>query len=510
MVEAEHATGLCEELLRSLPGPGEPRILWGLRRELGANDDLRVDDASQRGTGPWLVYLCTLQDDQRFWAEISKPVESALRRADGSVGHLWPTAKRAGSAADAAAAVLQGATAIVLGGEAEGTLLYSVARHPHRGIEQPTSEPVIVGPKEAFVEDLDTNLALMRGWLPHASLRIEIVHIGRRTKTRIAVLYLEDVVRPGLVKALLQGLYRIRTDAIRTDRQVAEYLTSGSLTPFPLSESSERVDSVAAAVAGGRAAIFVEHSPFPFLVPTTYFEFQKDSEAGLGGPLVAGFVRTMRHLGQLLAVTAPGLVVALLSANPGPLRTELAATLLVTRVGLPYPVFPEMFVMMLVVDIFSEATAQAPGGIGTALSIVGTLIIGQISVQARLVSELVMIVAAATSMGSFLALRYQFSYAIRIWKYVILGLSGVLGLFGWIAGIMFLVGHLASLKSAGLPYLAPLAPLNVRSFLWGAVTRPNHPQDTRRSPVWSPMDSARAKAVPPEPSGNETPGGPAS
>ncbi len=510
MVGAEHAIGLCEELVRSLPEPGEPRILWEIRRELGGNDDLRVDDAGQRGTGPWLVYLHTMQDDQRFWQEIAKPVVSALGRADGSVGRLWPTAKRAGGAAEAVAAILQGSTAIVLGGEAEGSLLYSVARHPRRAIEKPTSEPVIVGPKEAFVEDLDTNLALMRGWLPHATLRIEMVHVGRRTRTRVAVLYLEDVVRPGLVKALLQGLYRIRTDAIRTDRQVAEYLTDGSLTPFPLAESSERVDSVAAAVADGRAAVFVAHSPFPFLVPTTYFEFQKNSEAALGGPLVAGFVRTMRHLGQLLAVTAPGLVVALLSANPGPLRPELAATLLVTRVGLPYPVFPEMLVMMVVIDIFNEATSQAPGGIGTALSIVGTLIIGQISVQARLVSELVMIVAAATSMGSFLALRYQFSYAIRIWKYVILGMSGVLGLFGWIAGIMFLVGHLASLKSAGVPYLAPLAPLNPRAFLWGALTRPNRPQDTRRSPVWAPVDSTSAKAVPPEPTANKTPGGPAS
>ncbi len=419
--------------------------------------------------------------------EVEAPLAKALRHGGADLDTLWPTAKQAEAAPDVAEGILKGNVAIVVG-TGEECLLYDAARHPGRPIEQPTTEPVIVGPKEAFVEDLDTNLALLRGWFPDPSLRIEIVRVGRRSKSRIAVAYLRDVVRPGLVPVIQDGLSRIRTDSLRTDWQVAEYLTSGSLTPFPLAESTERPDKVAQALADGWVAILVEHSPFPFILPTTFFEFQKDTEEALPGPIVTAFARAVRQLGAFLAVTAPGLVVALLSANPGPLRPELAATLAVTRVGLPYPVFPEMLLMMIVVDIFNEATAQAPGGVGNAISIVGTLIIGQISVRARLVSELVMIVAASTALGTFLTLRYQFSYALRIWKYPILLLSGITGLFGWVAGILFLVVHLASLKSAGVPYLAPLAPLQPRSLLYRLLTRQNRAQSIRRPAMWEPAD----------------------
>ena len=458
---------------------------------LGGNDDFCVAAAGPDGSGPWLLYLRSLVAPKRLWEEILAPLTAALRAGE-RLNSLWPTAQHAETAAEAAEGILRGSTAIVFGPSmAEGCILYDVAHHPGRAVEQPKTEQVIVGPKEAFVEGLDTNLALLRAWFPDTSLRVEIVRVGRRSQSRIAVTYLQDVVRSGLVPAVLDGLRRIRTDSVRTDWQVAEYLTSGSLTPFPLAESTERPDKVAEALADGRVAVFTEHSPFPFLLPTTVFEFQTDAEAALPGPLVTAFIRSLRHLGTFLAVTMPGLVVSLLSANPGPLKPELAHTLSLTRIGLPYPVFPEILVMMIIVDVFNEATAQAPGGVGNALAIVGTLIIGQISVAARLVSELVMIVAAATSLGSFLTLRYQFSYPVRMLKYPILALSGITGLFGWVAGALFLVVHLASLKSAGVPYLAPLAPLHAQALVSQDLARKSRPGVRRRSPVWEPADPVR-------------------
>ena len=487
--DAAHIVRHCEGALRVLPRPGEPPLVQRLRGDLGANDDFRVHGAPRDGSRVWLLYLEPLVDQRRLREEIEAPLAAALRAGHRGLEALWPTACCAESPAVATSGVLQGNVAIVLGPETgDCCLLYDVAQRPGRPVGEPKTEPVMVGPKEAFVENLDTNLALLRGWVPDASLRIDIVHVGRRTKSRIAVAYLRDVVRPGLVPLILDGLRRIRTDEIRADWQIAEYLTAGSLTPFPLAESTERPDKVAQALTDGRVAVFTEHSPFPFLLPTTFFEFQKNSEAALPGPVITAFIRALRQGGAFLAVTAPGLVVALLSANPGPLSPELALTLIMTRLGLPYPVFPEMLLMMLVVDIFNEATVQAPGGIGNAISIVGTLIIGQISVQARLVSELVMIVAASTALGSFLTLRFQFSYALRIWKYPILFLSGVTGLFGWVAGLLFLIVHLASLKSAGVPYLAPLAPLRPRSLLYRVVARQSRPQTVRRPPEWGPAD----------------------
>ncbi len=486
--DAEALIHRCEAALRAVPRPGEPPLVRQMRAELGSNDDFRVQDAGQRGSGPWLLYLHPVVDPQRLRQEVDAPLAAALRRGQARLDDLWPSADRAATSADAVLAVLRGNVAIVLGPAPSDCLLYDVTHQPSRAVEQPTTERVVVGPKVAFVENLETNLALQRGWFPDASLRVETVTVGRRGKSRVAVIYLEDVVRPGLVPLIRDGLRRIRTDMIRTSWQIAEYLAAGSLTTFPLAESTERPDKVASALSDGRAAIFVEHCPFALLLPTSVFEFQTDSESALPGPTVTTFIRFLRYLGTFLALVAPGLTVSLLSSNPGPLRPELASALAVTRVGLPYPVFPEILLMMIVVDIFNEATAQAPGGVGTALSIVGTLIIGQISVSARLVSELVMIVAAATSLGSFLTLRYQFSYSVRIWKYPILLLSGVTGLFGWVAAMLFLLVHLSSLKSAGAPYLSPLAPMQPRSLLYHVASRQPRPRSTARPSQWRPRD----------------------
>ena len=486
--DAEHLIHRCEGVLRTLPRPGEPLLVRLLRAELGGNDDFVVHGAGPGEAGPWVIYLDSLVDPRRLRDEVEAPLATALRLGGGGPGGLWPGAPRATTAAGASQGILHGHVGIVVDHGGRECILYEAARSPGRAVEQPTTEQVMAGPKEAFVENLDTNLALLRGWFPDASLRLEIVRVGRRGRSRVAVAYLDDVVRPGLVASILDGLRRIRTDVIRADWQIAEYLTSGSLTTFPLAESTERPDKVAQALSGGRVAVFTEHSPFPFIVPTTIFEFQTDAEGALPGPIVTSFIRLLRHGGTFLAVTGPGLVVSLLSANPGPLRPELAQALTLTRAGLPYPVFPEMLLIMIVVDVFSEATSQAPGGVGHALSIVGTLIIGQLSVAARLVSELVMIVAAATAIGAFLTLRYQFSYSVRIWKYPILILSGVTGLFGWVAGMLFLVVHLASLKSAGVPYLSPLGPLHPRVALSQVVTRKRRPYSFRRPAIWRPAD----------------------
>jgi hypothetical protein len=485
--DAEALIHRCEQLLRALPRLGEPSVVRQLRATLGGSDDFCVEEAGP-GTGPWVVYLHALVDPQRLQEDVQAPLAEALHRGQGVVAGLWPGAAHALTATQAARALLRGMVAVVSGPRVQDCVLIDVSHHPGRAVGEPTTEKVVVGPKVGFVEKLETNLALVRGLFPDPSLRLETLLVGRRSRSRVAIAYLQDVVRPGLVPLVRAGLRRIRTDMLRDSWQVAEYLTAGSLTPFPLAESTERPDKVEEALSDGRVAIFVEHTPFALLLPTSIFEFQADSESALPGPVVTTFIRTLRYMGTFLALIAPGLTVALLSANPGPLRPELAATLAVTRAGLPYPVFTEMLLMMLVVDIFNEATAQSPGGVGTALSIVGTLIIGQISVSARLVSELVMIVAAATSLGSFLTLRYQFSYAVRIWKYPILVLSGVTGLFGWVAGVLFLLVHLASLKSAGVPYLAPLAPLAPRALTYHVATRPIRPRDTSRPSHWQPQD----------------------
>lgn len=491
MEDAVHIGDLCDAVIRRLPQWGEPLVVLQLRLNLGADSEFRVDAAGPDGSGPWLVYLDSVVDRQRFHREVLQPLAAARTPSAA----MWPAAIRPTALPDLQSAILEGYVGIILGNPPDQWLAHDVGRHRARSVAEPSTEKALVGPKEGFVEHINTNLALMREWLPDESFQIRTVEIGRRSHQTVAVCYVRDVVRPGLVPRILKGLRRIRTDFVRDSLEVAEYLVQGSASTFPLVEPTERPDRAVAAILEGRVAILVERSPFALLLPATLLEFHKDSDSALPGPIVTAFVRGLRLVGSYVGVFLPGFLVALLTVNSAPLRPPLALAVSQSRSGLPYPVATEMLFMLVVVDVFTEATAQQPGGVGNALTIVGTLIIGQMAVAARLASELVMIASAAAVIGSFLTLRYHFGHALRIWKYPVLLLSAVAGLLGWVAGGLLLATHLASLKSAGVPYLAPLGPLNLRALATGAWGRAARPRD-RRPPTWKPQDPTRSSPGP--------------
>ena len=402
------------------------------------------------GGGFGLAFVETLTDTQRLWTEVVKPITS------GDLRPLpFPQAQRVRTPHNLQHRLLAG-WAVVLP-PAGPPMAYDVQGLQQRPVGEPTTEQQIIGPKEAFVENLDTNVGLIRNRLRDPALRIQYFTVGRRSRTRVALVYLADVARPELVERVRAGLERIAVDFIRTAMDVAELTFQHGWTIFPLVEQSERPDRATQGLSDGRLALVVEGAPFVILVPVTFSDFQQDGESALPGPAVTLFIRLLRLCGLFLALALPGLYVAVLATDPLILPVPLAITLASARLAIPYPVATETVLMLFVADILAEANAQAGAAIGNALSIVGTLIVGQLMVQAHLASTLLMIVVAASIMGSFLTLKFQLSYGIRLGKYVLVLLAAIGGLLGWFTGILILLVHMATLESAGVPYLAPLA-----------------------------------------------------
>jgi hypothetical protein len=362
-----------------------------------------------------------------------------------------------------------------------------------RQVAEPTTERMIVGPKEAFVENLDTDVGLVRNRLRDPRLRVEFHTVGRRSRTRVALLYVQDVTSRDLVVRTREGVRQIGVDHVRTAMDLGELIFGHSLTPFPLAEQTERPDRAAQALAVGRLCLLVEGAPFALLVPVTFFEFQKDGEGAVQGALATAFVRNLRLLGMFATVMIPGLYTALLSADVGVLPTPLALTVNAGRAAVPYPVLTEVLIMMLLTDILAEALGQTATGVGQTLGVVGSLLIGQMMVQAQLASSLLMIVIATTMLGAFLTLKYPFSYALRLWKYPVVLLSGVAGLGGWFTGLMAVIVHLATLKSAGVPYLRPLAPLSAHDVAHYGPVQPSRGRQRLRPQTWNPRQAVRAR-----------------
>jgi hypothetical protein len=477
--------GRIDDLLVALPFASSPSPAEVV-------DQLRSDDVQTAavvlpdGSSLPVVYLESLIDKQRLWHEVLAPL---MRR------QAEPDRLPQGQALDNMAATLDHllhGCAVLLppGGTPQAVPLEGL---PQRQVEEPTTEKQIVGPKESLVEKLETSLGLVRKRLRDPRLRVQVFTVGRRSRTRVALLYVDGVTSPDLVERTRAGLASIAIDQVRTAMDVGELLFQHSLTTFPLLEQTERPERVAANLAMGRLALLVEGEPFALLAPVTFFEFNKDGEGAVPGPVVAAFVRNLRLLAMFVALTIPGLYVALLSADVAILPQPLVLTLSASRSGVPYPVLTETLLMLLIADILSEATAQAAAAVGNTLAIVGTLIVGQMVVMARLASNLQMIVIASTVIGAFMTLKYSFSYALRIWKYPIVLLSGVAGLMGWFSGLLLLLVHLASLKSAGVPYLRPLAPLSAYDVLHYGPVQPNRGSLRLRPAMWNAAQAVRAR-----------------
>lgn len=389
--------------------------------------------------------------------------------------------------------ILRGHVALFQPGRPDAVLI-SVPSDRQRAISEATTEVQLLGPKAAFNEQLDTALTLLRRALPTPRLRIKEQKVGRLSQTRVAVAYLDGIANPDLGPSLCEAIGKIDVDLIRGSNDIETILVGRSLTPFPLAQRTERPDKVAAALSDGRAAIFVDGTPFPLLLPTTLNELFSDGEAFLGGSISRTFVRLVRIIGLTAAVLTPAIYTAFLMVNPRIVPPQILLTVAATREGIPYSVLLEALMMILVLDLVTETTLSAPSPIGQTLTIAGSLIIGQAAVQARLASQLMVIVLALTSVGSMLSVNMPVSYAIRLFRYFFIVLGGVLGTLGITLGAITLLIHLASLKSWGVPYLTPFGPTRLRDLkLYGLISAPKNEQ-THRPDSYRPANSRRAPA----------------
>ena len=489
----DRAQAYITQLEGQLPQDGEPAALYAARARLGS-DDIEITHVDVPAGSPvWVAYVRTAVNRARLYDEVLRPLQELARSSVADPAARLPLTTSVDSTAQAAQELAEGRVLLVAAGR---TVAVDLEDFPHREVTEPSTEQAILGSKQGFTEDLESNVGAIRSRLRDPSLRVEIFTVGARSHTQVALVYLGDVVNPDLLALTRKGIAGIETDFIRTAQDVTATLYGRTLTTVPLAEHTERVDRAAGGIAAGRLCLLVNGTPFSVLVPMTFAETITDSETALPGLVNVTFVRLVRLIGEFLAIATPGLYVAVLTADTQLLPTPLALAVAASRAGVPYPVLTETLGMLVIIDVFSEATAQAPGGIGNALSIVGTLIIGQMVVQAHLASSLMMIVVAVSALGSFLTLKFPFSYTLRIWKYPITLLAGVGGLFGWLGGLLLLLTHLALLKSAGVPYLSPAGPYRARSLRSSMLTQLPHPLQTRRPGKWNQRQLDRAGPKP--------------
>ncbi|MBN8233812.1 spore germination protein [Halobacillus kuroshimensis] len=354
--------------------------------------------------------------------------------------------------------LLSGETILLLENE-NRALLANTRGWQDRGVQETTSEGVIRGPKESFNETLRTNTALLRRKIKNPKLRMDGKTIGRLSQTDIAVVYIEGLAEEQVVKEVHQRLDQIDVDSIFESGYIEEYIQDAQYSPFPTIYYSERPDAIAEGIAKGRIAIVIDGTPDVLLVPALFIHFFQSSEDYYQRADIGSLLRLLRLVCFTIALFTPSLYIAFITFHQEMIPPTLLVSLAAQRDGVPFPAFFEALIMELTFEILREAGVRLPKPVGSAVSIVGALVLGQSAVQAGLVSPAMVIVVAITAISSFVFPSYNIAIPIRMLRFVFMTLAATFGLYGIILGLIAMVLHLCSLQSFGVPYMSPLAPM---------------------------------------------------
>ena len=377
-------------------------------------------------------------------------------------------------------AILQGRAIVAVDGLDEAFVIGS-PNVPKRSVAQPPTEQTIQGPREGFIEPLIFNLGLLRYRLPTPNLRIKIMRVGRITKSKVAVCYLEGIANPELVEEVQRRIQSVDIDGILDSGFLEQLIEDNHMSPFPQIQNTEKPDRAVGQMIEGRVVILVDGSPFALIAPTVFVQFYQSSEDYASRFLQGSFSRLARVLALLFSLITPSLYVAIISFNPELIPTEFAIAVAGGRAGVPFPSVVEVLIMEVSMEILREATIRLPQQVGGALSIVGVLVIGQAAVSAGFASPITVVVIALTTIGSFATPAYNAAFALRMLRFPLIFLAGMFGLYGIVVGLILIGNHALSLKSFGVPYLAPAVPGNwqgmkdllIRGPLWWMSERPD-------------------------------------
>ena len=326
-------------------------------------------------------------------------------------------------------------------------------------IAEATNEKVIKGPKDAFTENYQINLGLIRKRIRSKDLVVIEHIIGTSSKSKVSLLYMDNIANHNLVNKIEKKLKNLNIDYIANSNYIYEKLDKEN-SMMPTNLMTERPDLVSFMLMEGRIAILTENTPQVIIIPAFFGDFIKNIDDYYQNSKNVSVTRFIRLIAFLIALLTPGLYIAITTFNQETLPTQVLINFSIQREGVPFPSIIEAIIMMISFEILREADTRIPYVIGTSMSIVGALVLGEAAVEAGLISPIMIIVIAISSVSSFLFNNNDVVNFIRIWKTVFLILGAFAGIYGiFIATLLFLL-KLSSTESYGYDYTFPSAPFS--------------------------------------------------
>lgn len=454
-----------------------------IKQAFSNTEDLVVKELKAETVHGVMIYIETMVDKEKIQKYIVKDCLAANLETIQNVLHS--TFQASTDLNEVEDALLEGYCVLCLHGF-EQLYIAEVSISEERSITEPENEKVVQGSHDGFIENLSTNLHLLRRAMKSSNLCTRYFSVGAQVKSKVALVYMNNLANEEVVREFDRRLKSIEMDHVLSIGFLEGLIEDSTISPFPQILNTERVDRVVGHLNEGRVAVIMEGNPTALLLPVTFFAFYQSPDDYNSRWLIGTFIRFIRHASFLISILLPAFYIAIIAFHFEVLPDELVFPVGSSIDKIPFPPLIEALIMELTIELIREAGIRLPSRIGQTIGIVGGLVIGDAIVQAGLISTTMIVVVALTAISSFCVPSHGMSDAVRLLRFPFMFLAATFGFVGIVLGYIVLLAHLCKLESFGTPYFAPFAPFRLKDMkdtfmrlpIWTFNTRPldSHPK----------------------------------
>ena len=461
-----------------------------IKDALGNSDDLLVRDLTIQHKKAKMIYIFSLTDNNLVQTVLNDFLSSNYPLEDSSAFNLMKL-KETNLDTEVIKKLLDGFVLLFIEGLKVPYSFVALADSGRQATE-PTTENVVIGSHVAFVENLQTNLYMLRKDLVSPNLVIKQMKVGKESEHTVVIAYLHNIADQSLVEEIEKRIKAINIDNVFSQPDLISFIEDYTATPFPQALNTERLDRTVGNLMEGRIALFMNGSPSATILPVSFFAFFQAADDYNNRFLIASFYRFIRFGALLAAILLPAFYIALIGFHFEVIPQNLIFTIKQAVENIPTGPLIEALIVEVFIELIREGAIRLPTKIGPTIGIVGGLIIGDAIVNAGLVSNLMVVVVALTAISSFVIPSPEMSATIRLIRFPFMFLAAIFGLVGIVAGLCILVGHLCKLRPFGVPYLAPLPVFKWKQFQDTIIRAPMF-LDNKRPADALPTDQVRER-----------------